>query len=412
MTVQPYAQRTKRVVQASVSFPGSAVSDQFANPREIRLTQKPSSHELLTLTYEFLLADTRALRTGSPVVLTWSTSLSGETSTWIGYVYAVRPRKVSESSAQTEVICVSPSLVLKQAGQNVWPGMRLTDTAKDILRLAGLDANVKDHPLTETVLQAGRTYWEVLRDITQRLGFTLTVDGTQVNILPASEIFATYASRARVLATGSSGMELKSQDSDSTLYSITPELSDLSDDTYGLAAGVTSWSLNPISGTYSSSRSQQPADMIGVTRDDPLIERFSTRVAYDSSTSRAHANAEVSNRRWIRTATVYGTGSPYLKPFRPIYVEGAADSANGWWQILEVEHEIINRKEYTARMRVGMDGDNPPYPRPQPTPEIAPSTLVKKAPPRRPIFVERLPAPTGLSGAGDVGGFWVSQRMR
>lgn len=415
MTIDPYSPRTTRPVEVTVEFPGSAVPDDFRTPRVVTLSQKALGHDVLVLRYEVVLPDPRRiLRTGAPIIMEWGTTGTGDKHTWVGYVHSTSPRRTGNITGMTEITCVSPSMILKQASQDTWPNRKITDTAREIIAKAGLEPMVEDHPLSETILQHGQTYWQVLRRIAGLTGYALTTEGTKVILTPHKHFFDQHAPRAQVFSTGQVGMELANTKSDQTLYQFEPDFGDLSDDDYGLHAEVTTWAVNPSSGEITKSTATQPPGLIASQRDQAILERFQDHcVAYDQTEARSHSDARLSSRRWISRGRLTGLGSPYLAPYRPVYIDGHSDGADGWWQILEVTHEIENRTEYMARMLVGMDGGQPRYPSPEAQPFIPDYQIaqrINRARPRVPVFVPSKQAPSGLTGYGDIGGAWVARR--
>lgn len=213
--LNPYAARGKRTVEITVDFPGSALpSEQFANPKSMTLAQGMKAHDVVTLRYQVEMPDaTRLLRTGSPVIVTWGTTNVNESRTWVGYVHTTTPRKTGNTSGTTEIVCVSPSMILKQAAQDTWINKPVMAVAADIIQRSGLDADLADHPLTDNVIQGGRTYWRVLRDLAKLTGYSLTTRETQVIMRPHKSFFDLYAARARVFSPGAS-IEMSAQNSE------------------------------------------------------------------------------------------------------------------------------------------------------------------------------------------------------
>ena len=414
--LNPLASRAKRTVEITSAFPGSAMpSAVFQHPKSMVLNQKAKSHDVLVLRYEEELKDpTRLLRTGSPVTVTWGTTNVNEAYTWVGYVHTTRPRRVGTTYGQTEIVCVSPSMVLKQAGQQTWVNRPVTSSAADIIVSAGLDAMVDAHPLQDTLLQHGRTYWQVLREIAGLTGYSLTTDNTAVIMRPHKSFYDLYAARARVFSPGEA-MDMSAKDTGRTLYSFTPDWSDMSEDDYALHATLTSWAVDPRTGNIQQTSVSYPSDQIAAQRERPVVERFATRASHNISEATQLAGDTLADKRWVNQATLVGLGSPDLTPYRPVYVAGLSEGANGWWQILEVEHEITSRSEYTATMRVGRDGSTITYPMPTSRPVVPDAEVAQRAAnqiwgQRQPAFVTTIPSSTGLTGFGDVGGYWVSRR--
>jgi hypothetical protein len=414
--LNPYASRGKRTVEITASFPGSALpSDEFNNPKSMTLTQRMKSHDVLVLRYQVEMPDaTRLLRTGSPVTVTWGTTNVNESRTWVGYVHTTTPRKTGNTSGTTEIVCVSPSMILKQAAQDTWINRPVMVVAADIIQGAGLDAKVDTHPLTDNVIQAGRTYWQVLREIAGLTGYALTTDNTEVVMLPHKAFFDLYAARARVFSPGAS-IEMAAPNSDRTLYSFIPDWSDMSEDEYALHASMTSWAIDPRSGTMQEYTTTVPSQQIATGRENPVVQRFNTtRSTYNLTDARQLSGDLLADRRWINQASLTGLGSPDIAPYIPVYVDGLSEASNGWWQVLEVEHAVDGRTEYSVSMRVGRDGSNLPYQKPSTLPLVPDAELSQRAlsptVKRVPDFVTTSYSAKGLTGFGDVGGRWVSRR--
>lgn len=412
--LNPYASRSRRVVEISCDFPGSAVPEIFANPQRMTLNQKVKAHDVLTLTYQEELKDPeRILKTGSPVKVTWGTTGVGESYTWVGYVHTTRPRRVGTSYGVTEVICVSPSMILKQASQKSWTDGPVMSAAFDIISKAGLDTALTDHPLVSTLLANGRTYWQVLREIATLTGYSLTTDNTMIIMAPHRAFFDLYAPRARVFSPGES-KDLPTNLTGRTLYDFTPDWSDMSEDEYANHAVIAGWAIDPVTAEVHPASAANPSDQISLAREAPVVNRYHHTVTYTPQEATRQAQDLLADRRWINQATLSGMGSPDIRPYRPIYVEGMGEANNGWWQVLEVEHRITNRTEYRAEMRVGRDGSQIPYRKPEPLPVVPEATLVARAGSvrREPVFRTTDSGPVGISGFGAVGGYWSSQILR
>ncbi len=415
--LNPYAQRGKRTVEIEASFPGSAVpADTFNNPKSMVLTQKIKGHDVLVLQYEEeMKGATRLLKTGSPVTVSWGTTNVGETVTWVGYVHTTRPRRVGNVSGYTEIVCVSPSMILKQAGQETWVNRPVMQTAADILSKAGLDAKIEDHPLTDTIIQHGRTYWQVLRDIATLTGYSLTTKNTEVIMLPHKSFFDLYSPRARVFSPGAS-LDMNVEVSDRTLYSFVPDWSDMSEDTYALHAEITNWAVDPRTGNTQSATVSRPSQQIASGRENPVVQRFTHgKASYNVSEARRLAEDTLADRRWVNQAKMVGLGSPDIAPYQPVYLEDMSPDVDGWWQVLEVEHEIHGRTEYQVSMRVGRDGSSITYPKPSVLPVIPDAEVMRRSglvssDKRGSAFVTTSYTSKGLTGFGDVGGYWVARR--
>lgn len=414
--LNPYAKRSKRTVEITTDFPGSVLpSSLFNNPKSATLRQKMKSHDVMVLRYETELRDNRLLRTGSPVSVSWATTNVGETAQWVGYVHTVRPRRIGNTYGQTEIVCVSPSMILKQAAQETWTNTPVMSAAYDIVTKSGLEATMSGHPLSDNIIQHGRTYWQVLRDIAEITGYSLTTDNTEIIMIPHKAFFDRYSARARVFSPGAS-MEIDPKNSDRTLYSFAPDWSDMSEDDYALHAQMTAWSVDPRTGMVQQASTKAPSSQVSLQREDPVVQRYSTRAAYGFGEAQRLAEDSLADKRWINQATLIGMGSPDIKPYRPVYVENMSDSVDGWWQVLEVDHEITNRAEYQVTARVGRDGSNPTYPKPSTLPTLPGTEIAYRAynaqTKRGPSFVTSSPNSKGLTGFGDVGGYWVSRRTR
>ena len=411
--LNPYASRAKRTVEVEARFPGSAIpTDVFNNPRTVTLLQKMKSHDILTLTYEVELQDaTRLLKTGSPIQLAWGTTNVGETQSWVGYVHTVTSRKTGNASGTTSITCVSPSMILKQGGQNTWVNRPVMEVASEIANLGGLDMLADPHPLTDNILQHGRTYWQVLRDIATLTGYSLTTDNTQIIMLPHKTFYDLYAARARVFTPGAS-LEITPKNNSRTLYSFVPDWSDLSEDEYASHVSMTNWAVDPRSGNIEKARSDYPTGQISSTREYPLVDRYSNRAAHNIAEAQRLSSDALANKRWVNQATMTALGSPDISPYKPVYVDEMNNDVNGWWQVLEVEHHIQGRTEYTVSMRVGRDGGPVAYPKPALIPALPESEVTIRAVSdvnqRKPKFITSTESSIGLTGFADINGRWMS----
>lgn len=397
-----------RPVSIRTEFPGSALDEVFTAPVFAVLHQSLKSHDVLKLRFASDLKEpSKVLRSGAPVTMTWGIN-SYETRTWVGYVHTTSPRRESDSTYSTEVTCVSPSMILTTGSQDVW-NSQVDQVLTDIISRSLLSPLVQRHPLQKNVLAAGRTYWQVLRDLATEIGFSLICEGVQVIMVPHRWWFDQYHALAKIFHPGSS-VQTPARTSDRTLYSFTPQVSDRLSNEFATSAAMQSWWVDPFTASFGSETTTEPTDQIGVRSRSAQTFGFTERVSRSPAESARRAADKLADKRWVQQGELVGLGSPLVSPYRPIYVTDYHTAADGWWQVLEVTHTINKLKTYEVTATVGRDGDIVSYPAPtlRDIPTIPPEVMANPKPAITPSFNASYANVSGQMGFGDIGGRWTA----
>ena len=96
------------------------------------------------------------------------------------------------------------------------------------------------------------------------------------------------------------------------------------------------------------------------TKSDNVKAVFTKHHVYEVASSLAEskqiADGYSNAHRWQHRAHVVVIGSPYLRPYEPIYLDGLPNGMSGYWTILSVKNVFGGRpSNYFVELEVGTD---------------------------------------------------------
>lgn len=170
-------------IYATLSFSNGAVDRQ---PRRVVLTQSEFQHELAVIEVPSFSVDSKRYQTGTPVTLAWGTSPTNGR-TFVGYVSHTEPvyRVEGNEDGETDwrkVVCVGATFVLKDGDYSGYKDVSVPTVVRAICERYRLDAShVQTHArVFGSLSQNGRSFWDFLVDLAQKIGYVLYARGTSL----------------------------------------------------------------------------------------------------------------------------------------------------------------------------------------------------------------------------------------
>jgi len=169
-----------------VSFPKAPDMELILIGAELH--QDAEEHDRLVLHFKGTpLNKKQALISGDPVVFTFkSDKLS---STWNGYIHSIHQPHTWQGG-NTDIVCVGASWILKDTDQKIFTNTTADQVVSKIAALNKMEAITQRHPrLKDSVVQAGQSYWQILKRLAKTTGFALVCDNTTIFFMSKDKIF-------------------------------------------------------------------------------------------------------------------------------------------------------------------------------------------------------------------------------
>lgn len=304
-------------------------------PSSGHLVQAPGAHDVFKL--QLTNADgIEALFAGAPVVVRW-TSPVGD-GAFHGYVHRADP--VYQRDRRTaSLLLVGASYPLMQPGSLAWTGVRASDVVRDVAFRFGMACDVEGHPLVyPQIVQAGRSYWQLLRELAEEIGYVLRMEGATL----------VFRSRASLLA------HFRPLAPEVPVSTFAPKLGAFNPELGATSASRAATGIDPYQGAVVADRGLADQMRAGL---DPIYDQLLTGDVVHSQVDAATAveSAQEANR-FTTLASIVGAGNPLLVPERVIWPSPTPSDLTGHWVVRAVEHDFEVGGRYTTRAEVGVDG--------------------------------------------------------
>lgn len=299
-----------------------------------RLVQAPGAHDVFRVTLSS--ADgVDALYSGAPAVVRWTSRVAD--GAFHGYVHRTDPVH-TQKRRTASVTLVGVSWPLMQPGSRSWVGVRVSDVVRDIAFQFGLACDVEDHPLVlPQVMQAGGSYWQLLRELARETGYVLRMDGATLVFRSRQSLLAHFRPIAPRVEVGTFAPKIGA---------FNPELG--ATPARRAASGVDPYQAAIIAdlGATDVMREAPPA------LSEQLLTGDVVHTQQDAST--AVAAAQEANR-FTHVASIVGWGNPLVAPERVIWPTPSPAGLGGHWVVRSVEHSF-DLGRYSLRAEIGSDG--------------------------------------------------------
>lgn len=301
----------------AVDYPG-ADTEGMTDAVKVTLTEEVGKHTLLEAThYGAPTYFANSLHTGSPMRLITATRYG--TRSWPGYVIDPRPALVTSSTVPATVVQgLGMTYHAKQTSTKVWSAGTISEYMREIAYGLGMVPYIESSDIRQTVPQAGRSNWELLRDLAAMASLNLFATGTTLNALtPKGALGAFWEEAPYLRFQDPSGP----QDWPDALTVCSYGRKDLS------RTAIQATGIDPVTGRT-----------ITTTAGDGLYTDYTSVTARSLSSLKAKAVGAAQPGRYAFTAFVKGPGNILVGAGRPVYLEDRGDGK--WWIVTKVVHEF------------------------------------------------------------------------
>lgn len=327
-----------------VSLPKSVFDTSEVTLKDFVLQQDVMQHDMVKMRWASRRVDRfNTLAPGTPVSIRYRGQHDEAASTFLGYITHVKPIQGAQKYFDFDIYAVAASRAFRQTGQEVWKNKSAPEIVASIARSLGMKPIVKKHGIRwPQVSQSGRSYWEVMADLANQIGYGLLVRGTEVLFLPISNFVDVSFESAPVMSAmqagpGSDGYRIRVE-SVSALTGSTSESGSFPND----ATLVTS--IDPVKGRVTTSKRSPGTALKRKKKGVSPYTAYSTSVAHSKKDTELLAEGRAQRGLMSIDAEVHCSGSAELRPYMPIYLDAKDPDLSGWWIVKSVAHRI-NRED-------------------------------------------------------------------
>ncbi len=335
-----------------VSFPNALV--QPTRVYKMSYRQANYEHDYARVYFRDWAIDISKVRPGSPMIITL------EDKELVGYIHDVKTYKDNNKDF-TEVGFIGASYVMRQSSQGTYNNVTASTVVEKIARKYGFSYKIEPHPrVYKQLSQAGLTDWQFLVKLAKQCGYFLRAESTTLYFQPVMQEMDEFITEAPVFSKVDAGIKSRNP-----LYSFTPIVGETlgfsgTDKSATSVAGV-----DPETGKYFKyTKPKRNAPTRKISQPE-LFDKHATSVvapSYDVAKYEAESVDERSRFAYVAEAEILGTAR--VRPGGPIYLQNVGSKYDGYWTVLEVNHEVIeenlNLYKYTSVITVGTDalGEN------------------------------------------------------
>lgn len=327
-----------------ISLPTAKFDPSYLKPLSIEIVQEARHHDAAVIRYKSRLVDWRnTLAPGTPVSVQWKSQTSPK-SQFYGYITHVKPLQKHDDYYRFDVYAVGASRVLRATSQDMWRNISAPQLAAKVARNFGLKPVVIDHPMRKPqIAQAGRSYWEMLADLANQIGYAMWVNGTTLYFLPISTMVSSGFKEAQILSAMNSSNKSKTNPEYALLdftsvTGLSSEMSDYSGDQIDVSA------LTPTAQVASRKR---PGTAVKRQRkvSSPYVNYLQDQAVYSKRDADSLAQGQADNGLMAIDAHVESEGTAGMRPYAPVYLETQNSATSGWWIVKSVRHRMTSNEQ-------------------------------------------------------------------
>ena len=340
-----------------VSFPNFPSWD--ITPQNIKLHQETGKQDIVELTYprfsEFYF---KALKTGVPVLITWSNDKVSET--FYGYIYDVSSTVRQGLTKPVLVRCIGASLALKDGGNKIWKAKTAPDIVTDIAKSLKLKPFVTPHKMIFNQQSlVGHTRWEKIQELAGRLGYVAQMNKTELHFHPIDKMIDRFMTIIPIMSFNKSYGNAYSEVLPQTLDVFKPRLGDFSDSRENSRTDKSISGIDPVTGktyTVTSSPNGVGKKLREDTRDPLFKETLPGTVTASPAMAQTIVDAHAQLSRFSIYADGFGQGDPRIAPYRTIEISGTGETSDGFWVIKKAVHFLTYDGRYQVDFTCMTDG--------------------------------------------------------
>lgn len=322
--------------------------------KRVSVMQHEFRHDVMAAVVEFTDDDQESFKTGTPVEVTWGRSTRQETV----YGYLHHPETLgsrTEAGRQyqaVKLVCIGTTFPMNEPRQRIWHQRSIPSIVVEVLDSMKLSGRVQpDHRVWGTLAQSGISDWEFIVGLAQKLGWSLTVQNTEISFGPPLEQFHDLAVTAPLFTAKNSRFA-----PDGGLL----EFHIISGETTpdgGVKAVRRMTGVDLRTGDEFYLQSQGLAGyQLGTRASTPVFSRFETISTESLSEANATLQGLTGKNRWYIQATAEVQGRANLRPGQFVALHGIGQKHSGYWYLQGVEHEL-HGASYTAHLSLGRNAE-------------------------------------------------------
>lgn len=325
--------------------------NQFKFKRVYKLSyrQQNYEHDYAKIYFRDWAISPTQLKPGAPMVI----HLHGKP--FYGYVHDIRNHHDNNSNF-TEVGFIGASYVMRQASQKVYTKVTADQIIVSIAKKYNFGYKVTPHPrVFPHISQAGLTDWEFMVKLAKQSGYFLRAENTVLYFQPLLEDFNALILESEQFIKGDAGIK-----SGPPLYTFKPIVGETLAHHGADKAATSIAGVDPHTGKLFKYTKQKRNETTRAISNPELFDKHATMVVandYASAISEAKSADDKSQFPYSADATVIGTSK--LRPGMPVYMGNVGKEYSGYWTILHVEHEVVEKNPnvqiYTTELTVGTD---------------------------------------------------------
>lgn len=349
--------RIRNLGSYEVSLPKSSFDATEITFKEFTLRQDVMQHDMVRMRWASRQVDKfNTLASGTPIQVQWRSQHDDGKGLFVGYITHIKPIQGSDKYFDFDIYAVAASRSFRATGQDVWKNKTAPEIVSDIAGKFGMRPVVIKHGLRwPQVAQRGRSYWEVMTDLARKIGYGLTVRGTDVMFMPITSFVDAAFDAAPYLSALEAGPDANGSlrirvDSVSSVAGTTNEAGGFPND----SAVVTS--IDPVKGAVTSSKKSPGSAVKRSKKVSSPFTAYSTAVAHSRADTELLAEGRAQLGLMAIDAEVCCSGTPTLRPYVPVYLEAKGKDLSGWWIVKSADHQIRrDTGAYTCDLVISTD---------------------------------------------------------
>lgn len=339
-----------------ISLPKSVFDVTEVTYKEFVLRQDAQQHDMVRMRWASRRIDRfNTLAPGTPISIKYKSQHDDNKAEFVGYITHLKPILGSTKYFEFDIYAVATSRVFRQTGQEVWTNKTAPEIVSEIAKDFGMKATVRRHGIRwPQVAQRGRSYWELMSQLANQIGYGLTVRGTEVLFLPITDFVDSSFDSAPYLSAmeagpGPEGYRIRVE-TVTSVAGTTNETGSFPND----ASVVTS--IDPVKGLVATSRKSPGSALKRSKKGTSPFVAYSTAVAHSKGDTELLAEGRAQRGLMSIDAEVYCSGSAELRPYMPVYLESKNPELTGWWIVKSVTHQIRrDTQNYTCDVVISTD---------------------------------------------------------
>lgn len=330
-------------------------------PAKVELVQSKDAHDVLT--FEFPTQSEvwfSTVKTGIPIRFDWSQDR--RSGSWLGYVYSISGEKSVQKRQPMKVICVGASFVLKNKQNRAFINKTIPEIASIIARehnfqiVTDTTANLVRYPQLSI---SGKSYWEWLIELGEKIGYGLVVSGTTMLFRPLEKLLDEKNTDVPILQMWDTSIPFMYGGMERTLQYFKVNSGEYIENGGQSRSVKISSGIDPFTSkefTHKSSPKKTKNSLRGATADALFEEPMSFRVSSSKIQAKSHSAGYAALVQYNVSAKATALGDPRIRPYSLVQVDGTGQQSDGYWLVDTVKHVFNKTGAYMAELKLLSDG--------------------------------------------------------